>query len=36
VSRAGSVFNDKGELADEKIKAQLQQFMHGFVDFVNK
>ena len=34
VSRAGSVFNEKGELVDEKIKAQLQQFMHGFVDFV--
>jgi NAD(P)H-dependent FMN reductase len=34
VSRAGSVFNEKGELADEKIKAQLQQFVHGFVNFV--
>ncbi len=34
VARADSVFNDKGELVDEKIKAQLQQFMHGFVDFV--
>ncbi|MEO5658664.1 MAG: NADPH-dependent FMN reductase [Polaromonas sp.] len=34
VSRAGGVFNERGELADEKIKAQLQQFMRGFVDFV--
>lgn len=35
VSRAGSVFNEQGELVDEKIKAQLQQFLRGFVDFVN-
>jgi NAD(P)H-dependent FMN reductase len=34
VSRAGSVFNDSGDLADEKMKAQLQQFMRGFVEFV--
>lgn len=34
VSRAGSVFDGQGALADEKIKAQLQQFLHGFVDFV--
>lgn len=34
VSRAGSVFNEQGELVDEKIKAQLQQFLRGFVDFV--
>ena len=34
VSRAGGVFNNDGGLADEKIKAQLQQFMHGFADFV--
>lgn len=34
VSRAGSVFNEQGELVDEKTKAQLQQFLHGFVDFV--
>jgi NAD(P)H-dependent FMN reductase len=31
VSRAGQVFNDSGELADEKMKAQLQQFLQGFV-----
>jgi NAD(P)H-dependent FMN reductase len=34
VSRAGNVFNDAGELVDEKMKAQLQQFIHGFVNFV--
>ncbi len=34
VSRAGNVFNEKGEIVDEKIKAQLQQFVHGFLDFV--
>ncbi|GBL44521.1 NADPH-dependent FMN reductase [Sulfuriferula multivorans] len=35
VSRAGNVFNDAGEMTDEKLQAQLQQFLHGFVDFVN-
>jgi NAD(P)H-dependent FMN reductase len=34
VSRAASVFDDAGELADEKMKAQLQQFLHDFVKFV--
>lgn len=34
VSRAGSVFNDAGEMVDEKMKEQLRQFMHGFVNFV--
>lgn len=34
VSRAASVFNEKGEIVDEKIKAQLQKFVQGFVDFV--
>lgn len=34
VSRAGTVFNDAGELVDEKMKMQLQQFLHGFVNFV--
>jgi len=33
VSRAGSVFNEAGELTDEKIKAQLRDFMQGFVGF---
>lgn len=34
VSRAGSVFNAAGDLTDEKMKAQLQQFLHGFSEFV--
>jgi NAD(P)H-dependent FMN reductase len=34
VSRAGNVFNDAGDLIDQKVKAQLQQFVHDFVDFV--
>lgn len=34
VSRAASVFDAAGELADEKIKGQLQQFLQGFVAFV--
>jgi chromate reductase, NAD(P)H dehydrogenase (quinone) len=31
VSRAGQVFNEAGEMMDEKIKAQLQRFLQGFV-----
>jgi chromate reductase, NAD(P)H dehydrogenase (quinone) len=31
VSRAGQVFNEAGEMVDEKIKAQLQRFLQGFV-----
>lgn len=34
VSRAGSVFNEAGEMTDEKMKEQLQQYLRGFVDFV--
>jgi len=34
VARAGSVFNDAGEIVDDKVRAQLQQFIHGFADFV--
>jgi chromate reductase len=34
VSRAGSVFDAEGKLVDEKIRAQLQQFLAGFVAFV--
>jgi NAD(P)H-dependent FMN reductase len=34
VSRAGSVFNDAGELVDDKMKLQLQQYLQGFVAFV--
>ncbi len=31
VSRAAQVFNEAGELTDEKVKAQLQKFLQGFV-----
>ena len=31
VSPAGNVFNEAGEMVDEKMKAQLQQFLQGFV-----
>ena len=31
VSRAGQVFDAAGEMADEKVKAQLQAFLQGFV-----
>lgn len=31
VSRAGSVFNEAGEMTDEKVKAQLRQFLQGYV-----
>jgi chromate reductase, NAD(P)H dehydrogenase (quinone) len=34
VSRAGSVFNESGDMVDEKIKAQLQQFLQGYAEFV--
>lgn len=34
VSRAGDVFTESGLIADEKLKAQLHQFLAGFVDFI--
>jgi chromate reductase, NAD(P)H dehydrogenase (quinone) len=34
VARAGSVFNDAGDMVDEKVKEQLRQFNRGFVEFV--
>jgi NAD(P)H-dependent FMN reductase len=33
VSRAGAVFDEAGEIVDDKVKAQLQKFLHGFVAF---
>ena len=33
VSRAGAVFNEAGEMVDDKVKAQLQKFLQGFVEF---
>jgi chromate reductase, NAD(P)H dehydrogenase (quinone) len=34
VSRAGSVFNEIGEMIDGKVLEQLKQFLLGFVEFV--
>ncbi len=34
VSRAGQVFNASGELVDEKIRAQLTEFLRGFGSFI--
>jgi chromate reductase len=34
VSRAGSVFNESGDMVDDKIKVQLQQFLQGYADFI--
>ncbi|MBV8035344.1 NADPH-dependent FMN reductase [Roseateles sp.] len=36
VSRAGSVFDADGQLVDDKVRAQLQGFVTGFVDFVRR
>ena len=35
-SRAHTLFNEAGELTDEKTQARLKQFMEGFVAFVAK
>jgi chromate reductase, NAD(P)H dehydrogenase (quinone) len=34
VSRAGNVFNAAGEMIDEAARAQLSQYLRGFVDFI--
>jgi NAD(P)H-dependent FMN reductase len=34
VSKAGTVFDADGQLVDDKVRAQLQQFVGGFVEFV--
>jgi NAD(P)H-dependent FMN reductase len=34
VSRAGSVFNEAGELTDEAMREQLRKYLSGFVAFV--
>jgi NAD(P)H-dependent FMN reductase len=36
VSRADKVFNEAGELIDEKIKEQLQQFLRGYTEFMQR
>jgi chromate reductase, NAD(P)H dehydrogenase (quinone) len=35
VSRAGTVFNERGEIIDEKVRGQLRQFVEGFSAFVS-
>lgn len=34
VSRAGGVFNEAGELADEAVRTQLQKYLAGFAAFI--
>lgn len=36
VSRAGQVFNETGEMVDEKMKVQLQRFLQGFVSSLQR
>lgn len=36
VSRAGKAFNEAGELIDDQVRDQLQQFLHGFVEFIRR
>ena len=36
VSRAGSVFNEAGELTDGAIRSQLAKFLSGFVAFIKE
>lgn len=36
VSRAQTVFAEDGSLRDEAVKKQLEQFLYGFVEFVQK
>ena len=36
VSRAGQVFDEGGAMVDEKMKAQLQQFLQGFVTAIER
>lgn len=36
VSKAGTVFDADGQLIDDKVRVQLQQFVEGFVGFVQK
>ena len=36
VSRAQTVFNKDGTLRDEAIQKQLEQFLNGLVEFIQK
>jgi NAD(P)H-dependent FMN reductase len=33
VSRAGTVFNEAGEMVDDKVKEQLRRYLNGFAEF---
>lgn len=33
VSRAGAVFNEAGEMVDDKVREQLQKYLGGFAEF---
>jgi chromate reductase, NAD(P)H dehydrogenase (quinone) len=34
VSRANNIFDEKGEIVDQHLRSQLQQFINGFADFI--
>ena len=36
VAHASKVFDANGELVDEQVRAQLKQFLAGFVAYVQK
>lgn len=36
VSRAGTVFNEAGELTDGRVRAQLRDFINGFAHFIQE
>lgn len=36
VSRASTVFDEKGQLTDEKVREQLRNFLQGFSDFTKQ
>jgi hypothetical protein len=36
VSRAGQAFDTNGELVDDKVRAQLADFLRGFAGFADK
>ena len=35
VSRAQTVFDERGKIVDEAVKQRLEQFLHGFIEFVS-
>jgi NAD(P)H-dependent FMN reductase len=36
ISSAGKVFDERGKLADDAVRAQVERYMRGFVDFVSR